>query len=40
SGAAVSLQTTGCYRRLSKNQKDVNAAHARRRGPGERVTPS
>jgi hypothetical protein len=28
---------TGRYRRLSRNQKDVNAAHARRRGPGERV---
>jgi hypothetical protein len=28
---------TGRYRRLSKNQKDVNAAHARRRGPGEQV---
>ncbi|MFC7655202.1 transposase family protein [Pseudonocardia benzenivorans] len=28
---------TGCYRRLSRNQKDVNTAHARRRGPGERV---
>jgi hypothetical protein len=28
---------TGLYRRLSRNQKDVNAAHARRRGPGERV---
>ena len=28
---------TGRYRRLSDNQKDVNAAHARRRGPGERV---
>jgi hypothetical protein len=30
-------QDTGRYRRLSQNQKDVNAAHARRRGPGERV---
>lgn len=28
---------TGRYRRLSRNQKDVNTAHARRRGPGERV---
>jgi hypothetical protein len=28
---------TGRYRRLSGNQKDVNAAHARRRGPGERA---
>jgi hypothetical protein len=28
---------TGRYRRLSGNQKDVNAAHARQRGPGERV---
>jgi hypothetical protein len=28
---------TGRYRRLSRNQKDVNVAHARRRGPGERV---
>jgi DDE superfamily endonuclease/Helix-turn-helix of DDE superfamily endonuclease len=28
---------TGRYRRLSRNQKDVNAAHARQRGPGERV---
>ena len=28
---------TGRYRRLSRNQKEVNAAHARRRGPGERV---
>jgi DDE superfamily endonuclease len=28
---------TGRYRRLSDNQRDVNAAHARRRGPGERV---
>jgi hypothetical protein len=28
---------TGYHRRLSQNQKDVNAAHARRRGPGERV---
>lgn len=28
---------TGRYRRLSRSQKDVNAAHARRRGPGERV---
>jgi hypothetical protein len=28
---------TGHYRRPSRNQKDVNAAHARRRGPGERV---
>jgi hypothetical protein len=28
---------TGRYRRLSHNQKQVNAAHARQRGPGERV---
>ena len=28
---------TGRYRRLSQAQKDVNAAHARQRGPGERV---
>lgn len=28
---------TGRYRRLSRAQKDVNEAHARRRGPGERV---
>jgi DDE superfamily endonuclease/Helix-turn-helix of DDE superfamily endonuclease len=28
---------TGRYRRLSRNQKDVNTAHARQRGPGERV---
>ena len=28
---------TGRYRRLSRNQREVNAAHARRRGPGERV---
>jgi hypothetical protein len=28
---------TGRYRRLSRNQKDVNAAHARQRGRGERV---
>jgi hypothetical protein len=28
---------TGRYRRLSRNQKEVNAAHARQRGPGERV---
>ena len=27
----------GRYRRLSRNQKEVNAAHARQRGPGERV---
>jgi hypothetical protein len=26
---------TGRYRRLSRNQKDVNTAHARQRGPGE-----
>jgi hypothetical protein len=30
-------QDTGRYRRLSQNQKDVNTAHARRRGPSERV---
>jgi hypothetical protein len=28
---------TGRYRRLSSAQKDVNAAHARQRGPGERA---
>jgi hypothetical protein len=28
---------TGRYRPLSQNQKDVNRAHARQRGPGERV---
>ena len=28
---------TGRYRRLSENQKEVNAAHARQRGPGERA---
>jgi hypothetical protein len=28
---------TGRYRRLSNNQRDVNAAHARRCGPRERV---
>jgi DDE superfamily endonuclease len=28
---------TGRYHRLSQNQKDVNAAHVRQRGPGERV---
>jgi DDE superfamily endonuclease len=28
---------TGRYRRLSRNQRDVNATRARRRGPGERV---
>jgi hypothetical protein len=28
---------TGRYRRLSSNQKEANAAHARQRGPGERV---
>ena len=28
---------TGRYRRLSQNQKDVNSAHARQRGPGERA---
>jgi DDE superfamily endonuclease/Helix-turn-helix of DDE superfamily endonuclease len=28
---------TGRYRPLSRNQKDVNTAHARQRGPGERV---
>lgn len=28
---------TGRYRRLSDAQKDVNTAHARQRGPGERV---
>ena len=28
---------TGRYRKLSAFQKDVNTAHARQRGPGERV---
>jgi DDE superfamily endonuclease/Helix-turn-helix of DDE superfamily endonuclease len=28
---------TGRYRRLSRTQKQVNAAHARQRGPGERA---
>ena len=28
---------TGRYRRLSNNQKAVNTAHARQRGPGERA---
>jgi DDE superfamily endonuclease len=28
---------TGRYRRLSQNQRDVNTAHARQRGPGERA---
>ena len=28
---------TGRFRKLSRNQKEVNKAHARRRGPGERV---
>jgi hypothetical protein len=28
---------TGRYRPLSRNQKEVNAAHARQRGPGERA---
>ncbi len=28
---------TGRYRRLSRNQRDVNTAHARQRGPGERA---
>ena len=28
---------TGRYRRLSRNQKEANAAHARQRGPGARV---
>ncbi len=28
---------TGRFRRLSATQKEVNAAHARQRGPGERV---
>src|SRR6188472_1375155 len=28
---------TGRYRRLSRSQKQVNAAHARQRGPGERA---
>jgi hypothetical protein len=28
---------TGNYRPLSQNQKDVNTAHAKLRGPGERA---
>jgi hypothetical protein len=28
---------TGRFRRLSRVQKEVNAAHARQRGPGERA---
>lgn len=28
---------TGRYRRLAPAQKEVNTAHARRRGPGERA---
>jgi len=28
---------TGRYQRLSRSQKEVNAAHARQRGPGERA---
>ena len=28
---------TGCYRPLSQRQRDVNTAHARLRGPGERA---
>jgi hypothetical protein len=28
---------TGRYRRLSQNRRNVNTAHARRRGLGERV---
>jgi hypothetical protein len=28
---------TGRFRKLSRNQKDVNTAHASRRGPGERA---
>jgi hypothetical protein len=28
---------TGRYRRQSRNQKDVNTAHARQRDPGERA---
>jgi len=28
---------TGCYRRLLAAQKEVNTAHARMRGPGERA---
>ena len=28
---------TGSYRPLSRSQKQVNTAHARQRGPGERV---
>jgi hypothetical protein len=28
---------TGRYRRLSNSQKQVNTAHARQRGPGERA---
>jgi hypothetical protein len=28
---------SGHYRQLSRHQKDVNTAHARQRGPGERA---
>jgi hypothetical protein len=31
---------TGRYRPLSRNQKDVNTAHFRQHGPGERAKPS
>ena len=36
-GAARIDPDTGRYRKLSAFQKDVNTAHARQRGPGERV---
>ena len=35
--ASSSRPDTGRYRRLSRNQKQVNTAHARQRGPGERA---
>jgi hypothetical protein len=31
---------TGRYRRISRNQKQINTAHARQRGPGERANAS
>jgi hypothetical protein len=37
SGAVARTLDTGRYRPLSRFQKDVNQAHARRRGPGERA---
>ena len=37
SGGAALDPDTGRYRRLSRSQKQVNTAHARQRGPGERA---